>query len=407
MRETFEIPRLSLAERDRRWRLVRAAMRCDGLDALVLCGWPLQWDFNTANARYLCPIGGNAEFNILVFPAEGEPTCFVSQATMMPYWGISQDWVADVRTKRGTWADSIAARLGELGLTRGRLGLDGLAGPLDPDGWLPHSMYVRLQECLPGAALVTIDDMLEKLRAVKSAEEIGVLEEAARLGDAMLAACRDAARPGVPDAAVYGEIRRAMLAGGGEEPTLLLWAADANPPPHPHRVPTMRKLAPGDIITCEMHPKFGGYMTHVERTFSLGMPEPERVAIYEGCVAAYEAGLARCGPGRSISAALHAARQEIEARGLGICEAGFHGHGLGSLEYPRYRLHALKADQDALRVMEDRFEAGMVFAFNIDLFDPGWRGGSTGCVFAETVLITGNGARRMHSYPMELQVLPA
>ena len=47
----------------------------------------------------------------------------------------------------------------------------------------------------------------------------------------------------------------------------------------------------------------------------------------------------------------------------------------------------------------------MVFAFNIDLFDPKWRNGETGCVFAETIHITETGARRMHSYPMEFQAL--
>jgi hypothetical protein len=49
----------------------------------------------------------------------------------------------------------------------------------------------------------------------------------------------------------------------------------------------------------------------------------------------------------------------------------------------------------------------MVFAFNIDLFDPRWRNGETGCVFAETVLITDGGCRRMHAYPTEFQRLPA
>ena len=47
----------------------------------------------------------------------------------------------------------------------------------------------------------------------------------------------------------------------------------------------------------------------------------------------------------------------------------------------------------------------MVFAFNIDLFDPKWRNGETGCVFAETIRITETGACRMHGYPTELQVL--
>ncbi|MBV8241866.1 MAG: hypothetical protein JOY75_13830, partial [Hyphomicrobiales bacterium] len=68
MRKLVEYPTPSLAERDRRWAAVRKEMDARGLDGLILCGWPAMWDFNIANARYLCPIGGNAEFNVLVFP---------------------------------------------------------------------------------------------------------------------------------------------------------------------------------------------------------------------------------------------------------------------------------------------------------------------------------------------------
>ena len=180
MRSTYEVVRLSLGERDRRWKLVRDAMRRQQLDALVLCGWPLQWDFCTANARYLCPVGGNAEFNILVFPLEGDPTCFVSQATMLGYWRIFQDWVPDVRVRRGTYAKSVAGRLRESGLEGARIGMDGLAGPLDPDGWLPHSMYQDMGTEMPSAEFININDMLELLRAVKSPEELGVLEKSGR-----------------------------------------------------------------------------------------------------------------------------------------------------------------------------------------------------------------------------------
>ena len=53
MRQTLELPRLSLAERDRRWAAVRKEMAARSLDAIVLWGWPTMWDFYTANARYL------------------------------------------------------------------------------------------------------------------------------------------------------------------------------------------------------------------------------------------------------------------------------------------------------------------------------------------------------------------
>jgi Xaa-Pro dipeptidase len=373
------------------------------LDAIVLWGWPLMWDFYTANSRYLCPIGGNAEFNVLVFPGSGEPTSIVQMPTFLEGWRSVQDWVKDIRPRTKTWADSVAAVLNEHKLDAGRIGMDGLAGPLDADGWLPHDVFTRLKTLVPNASIVSLDDMLEKVRSVKSAEELDVLRAAAKLGDLMLSTCRDRARPGIKECEVYAGMMEAMVGNGGEEPTLFLWACDRYPYPHPFRLPTMRPMQRGDLIICEMHPKFGGYFTHVERTFCLGEPEPQQIEIYEGCVAAYKRGLEGFGPGRTISIAMEAVKDEIDARGLGICEAGIHGHGLASLEYPRYRHHAIAADREAIKVVGDRFEPGMVFAFNIDLFDPKWRDGKTGCVFAETVEITETGARRMHSFPMEFQ----
>jgi Xaa-Pro dipeptidase len=407
MRDVLELPRLSLVERDRRWDMTRNAMEVRGLDCIVLWGWPAVWDFCTANARYLCPIGGNAEFNVLVFPFHGDPTAFVMMPTFVDGWRAAQDWVGDVRARRGTWADSVVQRVNELGLSRGRIGLDGLAGPLDPDGWLPHSVFKRLEELLPAAEFVNLDDMLEALRTVKSREELDMLTKAAGLGDLMLETCRETARPGVKEAEVYGRMMETMLANGGEEPTLFLWACDRYPYPHPFRLPTTRTIAHGDLITCEIHPKIGGYFTHVERTFSLGEPEPEQRRIYEGCVSAYQEGMKHFAAGRPISIAMECVRTAIEEQGLAMCETGIHGHGLASLEYPRYRHHALKADQAALKTVGDEFRSGMVFAFNIDLYDPTYRDGKTGCVFAETVVIEDAGPRRMHAFPMDFQTIPA
>jgi len=405
MRDTLELPRLSLAERDRRWAAVRNEMKARGLDAIVLWGWPVMWDFYTANARYLCPIGGNAEFNVLVFPVEGEPTAIIQLPTFLEGWRNAQNWVSDIRVRTKTWADTVANRLKELKLDSGKIGMDGLAAPLDADGWLPHDVYTRLKDLVPNASLIALDDMLEKIRAVKSPEELDALRRAARLGDLMLATCRDTAKPGVRDCEVYANMMQSMLANGGEEPTLFLWGCDPLPYPHPFRVPTMREMQKGDVIICEMHPKIGGYFTHVERTFSLGEPDRKQRDIYEGCLAAYRCGLEGFGPGRTISTAMDAVKDDIMSRGLDICEAGIHGHGLASLEYPRYRHHAINADREAIKVIGDRFEVGMVFAFNIDLVDPKWHGGKTGCVFAETIEITADGARRLHDYPLEFQVL--
>ena len=96
MRQVLELPRLSLNERDRRWALIRERMKNQGLDCLVLFGMPTMWDFTTANARFVTHIGGNAAFNITLFPLEQDPTVFVQMPTFIEYWRRSQDWALDV-----------------------------------------------------------------------------------------------------------------------------------------------------------------------------------------------------------------------------------------------------------------------------------------------------------------------
>ena len=406
MRKTLELPRFSLKERDRRWAEVRKIMEGKDLDCLLLCGAPCKWDYTVANARFVTHIGGNAEFNFVVFPLEEEPTCFVSMPTFLEYWTRAQDWVKDIRVRKGTWAESVVSRMKELGLEQKTIGVDGLASALDPDGWFPHSIYHRILELMPEANFVNIGDMLEKIRAVKSSEEIEFLEKAASLGDLMLETCAQTAKPGVRECEVYGRMMETMIANGGEEPTLFLWASDAHPFPHPFRLPTIRPLEKGDLIICEMHPKYGGYCTHVERTFCLGEPAKEYLNIYEGCLKAYSRGMELFTAGQKITDAMNGVKETIKSLELDICETGIHGHGLSSQEYPRYRTHAApRADANALESIGDELRSGMVFAFNIDLVDPHWRNGETGCVFAETILVTEDKPKRLHTFPTNFQVI--
>src|SRR5258708_34338964 len=104
MRKPPEYRTLSRKGGDRRWANVRAEMEKRGLDCLVLCGWPAMWDFNIANARYLCPIGGNAEHNVLVFPLAGGPTTLIYSPVFTDYWKGAPSWGADVRPPKGTVA---------------------------------------------------------------------------------------------------------------------------------------------------------------------------------------------------------------------------------------------------------------------------------------------------------------
>ena len=159
------------------------------------------------------------------------------------------------------------------------------------------------------------------------------------------------------------------------------------------------------MIICEMHPKYGGYYTHLERTFCLGEPGKDYMRIYDGCLKTFRRVMELCAPGIPVTELMDEAKKIIMVNRLGICEAGMHGHGLSSLEYPRFRLHAMETDRKAVSSLGAELKPGMVFALNIDLVDPNWMNGETGCVFAETIVVTKDGARWLHSYPLGLMLI--
>ena len=133
MRPILELPRLSMKERDRRYAAVRTQMAARGLDAIVLWGWPLCWDFYTANARYLSPIGGNAEFNVVIFPADGEPTSIIQLPTFLDGWAAALTrcgsmGLKDLLRPAIHWAEAGFPVLPELaGIARARRRVNGIS----------------------------------------------------------------------------------------------------------------------------------------------------------------------------------------------------------------------------------------------------------------------------------------
>src|SRR5437870_11890225 len=96
MPELYPYPRFSLAERDRRWKAVRAKMAKENIDVIVTpqnTGHSM--DFQ-ANTRYLTHCGGGGDEDIAaVFPLNGEVTAIATSAA--PRWPTVQDWTSDVQ----------------------------------------------------------------------------------------------------------------------------------------------------------------------------------------------------------------------------------------------------------------------------------------------------------------------
>src|ERR1700722_16686989 len=103
------IPRLSLAERDRRYAAVRAGMGRENIDVLICPASTSRWEQTMADSRYLTTIGGFGTETLTIFPREGDVTAYVFNRA--EFWLAAQDWVGDVRDGRNLWLKNIEERL--------------------------------------------------------------------------------------------------------------------------------------------------------------------------------------------------------------------------------------------------------------------------------------------------------
>jgi Xaa-Pro aminopeptidase len=335
---------LSLTERDRRYKLVRQAMKERGMEALLVWGDSGKWDWKMANIHYLSGIGGNGDEGLMVFPLEGDPTIVLWSGAMWSFvkaWKEYSSWVTDFRARDdGTYSKAVLKILNEKHLAGAKIGVCGL---LQQDSIMfPSGIATALRSELPKAQLVDASGLIEEIRLVKSDEEIALMEKATRIGEAALATVAEVARPGVPENEVVAAMFKTMLSQGADLPIMFLW--NSGVPPYVARLvfTSRRPLKDGDIIVIEFSPRFHGYCSHLNQSVVIGdWPDKEWENLYHAALATNRAGLKALKPGATLAAVQDACRKALDATGYKWNEGGapggfrygsamFHGEGLGN-----------------------------------------------------------------------------
>jgi Xaa-Pro aminopeptidase len=253
-------PQFSLAERDRRWTLVRSLMAKQGLQAIIAPPNTGHVTDNQADARYLSQCGGGALADVgVVFPLEGDVTVVATSAVGRFGSAGVQRWVADLRESNRRFGRPFADRLRELGHERGRIGVTGLGfGTRTPEGTILHGTYREMTDALPGATFIDASDLLQDAREVKSAEEIAVLQRSVDLVEKGHEAKALWSQPGVPEYVVWAETIHAMFVRGSEFSVHFNWFSGPTTMGSRPRA-AMRRLGVGDVLQSEIESSILGY----------------------------------------------------------------------------------------------------------------------------------------------------
>ncbi|MCC6801613.1 MAG: aminopeptidase P family protein [Anaerolineae bacterium] len=199
---------------------------------------------------------------------------------------------------------------------------------------LPFVTYRAIQAAFPNAEFVDLGAEFAALRRYKSALEIRLLREAGHITDAAFDAIRPELKPGVTEvevaARIVYEIER-RGAGLSFEPTVV----SGNDHPIPIRMPTERRLKPGDSVMIDIGAMVQGYQADATRTFVLGEPNAAQQKVWNAILGAYDVVFERIRPGVPCRDLHVVAVGVIEGAGYKLVHRIGHGIGLStSFEWP-------------------------------------------------------------------------
>ena len=237
--------------------------------------------------------------------------------------------------------------------------------------------------------------LVNRLRRVKTDEELDAMRRACRAVEAAMAAAAPRVQPGVTMAELREEVEAQMREAGSLTPS---FATHIFTGMHPGSLDTgtataHTPLPDGTAVLFDFGGVVDGYCSDFGRTVVAGEPPSDLVDAYETMLVAFEAGRAACRPGALARDVNAACRAPIEEAGLGDHFRHRMGHGIGLDIHER---PFLSSEDETL------LEAGMTFTDEPSIIVHG----SFGMRIENVVVCAEGGARVLNDYPNDLVTSP-
>jgi Xaa-Pro aminopeptidase len=123
---------------------------------------------------------------------------------------------------------------------------------------LPAALLLALERVIPQLRVVDLSAELSLMRIIKDPAEIQILREAVRLTDIGQSVAREAARAGISEIELFGEIRRAMEQAAGERLPILADLISGSRSAEAGGSPGNRILREGEMVIVDLAPRYKG-----------------------------------------------------------------------------------------------------------------------------------------------------
>ncbi|MCD5974546.1 Xaa-Pro aminopeptidase [Pseudomonas quasicaspiana] len=168
----------------------------------------------------------------------------------------------------------------------------------------------------PPNEFVALDHLLHDMRLYKSAAEIKVMREAARISARAHVRAMQACRPGLHEFSLEAELDYEFRKGGAKMPAYGSIVASGRNACILHYQENDALLKDGDLVMIDAGCEIDCYASDISRTFPVsGKFSPEQKAIYELVLKSQEAAFAAIGPDKHWNQA-HEATVQVITEGL-------------------------------------------------------------------------------------------
>ncbi|HHW44606.1 MAG TPA: aminopeptidase P family protein [Desulfotomaculum sp.] len=287
---------------------------------------------------------------------------------------------------------------------------------------LPVNLFRRYEKIFPGE-IVDCSPQIRKLRAVKSAYEIGLLKESAAMMDGVFAQIPGMLKAGMSELALAARVEAAARCAGhmglirvrgfNQEffwgcllagPSGGVSSYFDGPLGGPGITPTFpfgvgrHIIAPGDPVMVDYVGVANGYQVDMTRVFALGHLPPDLLEAHNTSVAIQNALAAAARPGVA-GGELYDLALEMAQR------AGLAEHFMGYGDQVKFVAHGVGLELNELPVLargvKEKLQAGMVVAIEPKFIFPG-----RGAVGVEnTFVVREGGLERLTCFPDEVVII--
>ncbi len=348
----------------------------------------------SANSRYLTDFWPFFDFSGVAIPVDGEAVLltggpeslvFARQFSKIDNIKVHPMFV---ETSAPEWVPKVSeinfsSLIPELSKGK-KISKVGIAG----SNIFPYPIYEDLKAGCPGAEIVPADDILVKVRSIKSDNEIKVLEEAYRITEESIKAALDYAEEGRMEWEIEAKARSVMYSLGAEGTSYPVWVCSGPNTNQSLCRSTDRKIRENELVQVSFGAKYKGYCGNMCRPFVIGSPRGKTKKLMEVGLEAEERAIKDIGPGVKAADVYRAFKGILDKYGYGDFALYGPAHGTGMQECEGPWLD----DKTGLVI-----QPNMVFNVDIWLSD-----GEIGLRYEDGIVVTKTGVKELTTYKREI-----